>query len=78
MNSFIAFFNVFAKSLRNHVYDFLEDCFSKPNLLLVANKLIYLNLSIGISNIVFLHRITTSEVKSRPVLEKIHDVYFMK
>ena len=55
--------------------------------LLVVDRLIYLNLSIGISKVhcpdplvrhSFLHRINSSGVKIRPVLKKIHDIYFMK
>ena len=42
------FFKVFAKSLSNVVYDFWEDCFHNPKLLLAANTLIYSNISIGI------------------------------
>ena len=45
------FSKVFAKSLSNLVYDIWKDCFPKPKLLLAANRLIYLNMSIGISKI---------------------------
>ena len=45
------FLKVFAKRLSNLVHDFWEDCFRKPKLLLAANRLIYLNISIGISKI---------------------------
>ena len=45
------FLKVFDKSLINLVHDFWEDCFRKPKLLLAANRLIYLNISIGISKI---------------------------
>ena len=74
------FFRVFAKSLSNLVHDFLEDCFPKTKLLLAANRLIYLNISIGLSKMQslapsctiagFLCRISTSGVKNRPVLKK--------
>ena len=49
MNSFTLIFEGFAKSLSNLVYDFWEDCFYKPRLLLASNRLIYLNISIDIS-----------------------------
>ena len=71
---------VFDKSLSNLVHDFWEHYFFKPKLLLVANRLIYLNISIVISKIYcprpptpysYLHRITTSGVKIRPVLNKL-------
>ena len=42
---------VFAKSLSNFVHGFLEDCLHKPKLLLAANRLIYLNISLSISKI---------------------------
>ena len=74
MNSFKQFFMVFAKSLSNLFDNFWEDCFRKPKLLLAANKLTYLNISISISKI---HGPqpphadgTTSGVKIRPVLKK--------
>ena len=51
MNSFTRIFQGFAESLANLVHDFWEDCFYKPKLLLAANRLIYLNISISISNI---------------------------
>ena len=35
----------------NLAHDFFEDCFPKPKLLLPANSLIYLNISISISKI---------------------------
>ena len=43
------FFKVFAESLSNLVNYFWENCFRKPKLLLAANRLIYLNILIGIS-----------------------------
>ena len=43
------FLKVLVKSLCNLVHDFWEDCFRIPKLLLAANRLIYLNISIGIS-----------------------------
>ena len=43
------FFKVFAESLSNLVHYFWENCFRKPKLLLAANRLIYLNISIGVS-----------------------------
>ena len=55
-----------------------EDCFYKPKLLLAANRLIYLNRSISISNIhgfgplarhSFLHSIASLE-------ELLQDIYF--
>ena len=48
-NEFTFFFKVFAESLSNLVHDFWENCFRKRKLLLAANRLIYLNISIGIS-----------------------------
>ena len=51
MNSFTRISQVFAKSLSNLVHDFWEDYFYKPNLLLAANRLIYLDISISISKI---------------------------
>ena len=48
MNSFKRIFQEFAKSLSNLVHDFWEDCFHEPKLLLAANRLIHLNISIGI------------------------------
>ena len=46
-NEFIhIFFNAFAKNLNNFVHDFWENSFRKPKLLLAANRLIYLNISI--------------------------------
>ena len=87
MNSSQVSFKVFPKSSSNLVYDFWEDCFPKPKLILAANRLINLNTSIGISKFTvlgplkrhsFLHRITTSGVKIKPVLKKVHDIYFMK
>ena len=39
------------KSLSNFVRDFWKDCFGKSILSLSANRLIYLNISIGISKI---------------------------
>ena len=75
MNSFKRIFKVFAKSLSNLVHHFWGECFHKPKLLLAANRLVYLNTSIGISKIhdprilarySFSHRITTSgETSSR-------------
>ena len=64
------FFKVFAESLSNLVHDFWENCFRQQKLLLAANRLIYLNMSIGMSKyhgprhprahslFFFLHRIT--------------------
>ena len=83
MNSFTCVFKVFAISLSN----LWEGCFRKPKLLLVEDRLIYRNVSIGISKIHcpnllarhgFLHRINIFEVKLRPVLKTIHGIYFMK
>ena len=51
MNSFTHIFQIFAKSLNNLVHDFWEDYFRKPKLLLAANRLIYLNISMSISKI---------------------------
>ena len=34
---------------RNKIFNKWEDCFRKPKLSLAANKLIYLNIAIGIS-----------------------------
>ena len=51
MNSFKCVFEVFDKSLSNLFHNFLEGCFPKPKLLLVVDRLIYLNVSIGISKI---------------------------
>ena len=75
-----AFFNMFSKSLSNLIHDFRKDCFPKPKLLLAANKLIYLNISIGLSNIFkvpaplarysFSDRATTFRVKIRSALEE--------
>ena len=45
------FLKVFAKSLSNLVHDFWEDCCPNPKLLLAADRLIYLNISIGIIKI---------------------------
>ena len=51
-NEFIpALFKVFAKSLSNLVHDFCEGFFSKQKLLLAVDRLIYVNVSIGISKI---------------------------
>ena len=38
------FFKILAKSLSNLVHDYWERCFSKPELLLAANRLVYLNI----------------------------------
>ena len=73
-----AVFKDFAKGLSNFVHDFWEDCFRKPELLLAANMLIYFNTStnrdienllrlLPLSPILFLYRIITSRVKTRPV-----------
>ena len=51
MNSFTRIFQGFVKSFINLVHDFWEDCFGKPKLLLPANRLNCLNISIGISKI---------------------------
>ena len=81
-NEFICtyFSRFLSKSLSNLVHDFREDCFRKTKLLLAANRLIYLNILIGLWKIQspapscaiagFLHRISTSGVKNRPVLKK--------
>ena len=52
-NEFIRkyFLKVFSKSLSNLVHDFWEDCCPNPKLLLAADRLIYLNISIGIIKI---------------------------
>ena len=79
MNSFTRIFQGFS-SLSNFVHDFWEDCFYKPKLLLAANRVIYLNISISISKIhdpqplvrhSFLHSITTSgETTSRYLFQR--------
>ena len=69
MDSFTHTFQDFTKSLSNLLNDVWENCFRKPKLLLAENRLIYLNISMGISKIYgprplachsFLLRITTS------------------
>ena len=45
------FLKVFVKSLSNFIYDFWEDSFHKTKLLLAANRLIFLNMSLGISKV---------------------------
>ena len=69
MNSFTRFFQGFAKSLSKLVHDFWKDYFRKPKLLPAANRLIYVNNSIGISKI---HGLTTSAVNTSSYL-----FYFM-
>ena len=74
------FLKVFAKSLSNLVHDFSEDCFYKSKLLLAANRLIYLNMSISILKFTvpaplarhsFLYSITTSgETTSRILFQR--------
>ena len=62
MNSFThVFFIAFAKRFSNLVHDFWEDCLHKPKLLPAANRLIYLNNSMGILKI---HGLTTSGVNT--------------
>ena len=65
-------------SSTTNFHDFWEDYFPKSKLLLAANALIYLNISIAVSKIYgpsplarhgFLHRTTTFGVKIRPVLK---------
>ena len=51
MNSLTSIFQDFTLNLSNIFYDFWEDCFYKPKLLLATNSLIYLNISISISKI---------------------------
>ena len=58
-------FKVFAKSLNNVVHNFWENCFRKPKLLLAANRLIYLNISMSkmhgtLTGHSFLHRIASN------------------
>ena len=71
MDSFTHTFQDFTKSLSNLLNDVWEYCFRKPKLLLAENRLIYLNISMGISKIYgprplarhsFLLRITISGV----------------
>ena len=51
-NEFIhIFFKAFAKSLSNLAHDLWENYFRKPKQLLAVNRLIYLNVSMGISKI---------------------------
>ena len=74
MNSLHVFFKVFP------LFMTWEDCFYKLKLLLAANTLIYLNISISISKvhgprpphaIVFLHSLTTSaETTSRDLFQR--------
>ena len=87
MNSFTCVFKVFTIRLSNLIHEFWEGCFLKPKLLLVLDRLIYLNVSIGTSKIhfprppgasQFFTQNTYSGLKIRPALKTIHDTYFMK
>ena len=47
MKSFTCVFKIFAISLSNLIHEFWEGCFPKPKLLLVVERLIGTNVSIG-------------------------------